>query len=498
MPKLKHTLLIFWGSIGSLAVVTGIDLDLHQPGESLIIPELPNQTTAGVASGAVTPDGRPLLWKNRDRGGNEPMEFRYWDQGPIPFIGYTSNNNLLECYGGINLAGFGVANTDGHNFEGHGPHNDGRVMWDALSKCRTIDDFEALLDSADRVDENGRYGYNYLCIDAFGGAAVIEAGPFGHTRFDCRDNPDGFLVRANFAFTGNMFNLSDGMNGIHRYNRSYRKFKQAAEQGRLTAHYVLQEVARDLSSIDLDPYPLPYQGYYQDYPYGSVPNWAAICRSTTSATHVIQGVRPGERPDNAIIWAMIGPPLGGIATPLWVRAGGVPVEYDGPAGSRLNQRIIALRNWAYNNWGGVDTWKLVNPQRIGLWDYIIPLENFIIEKTHRFINSPTFSYDRLRPFQNEMAQQIADSLERWKPAYNVTEIATPIYQGTRVILRWGNVQYPQGGMMQNPRGFNIYRSETPFRRGYRPPRPLAFVETTEFIDLNPPPRGAYYQIEAVF
>jgi len=436
-----------------------------------------------------------MIWKNRDRGGGEPMEFRYWDQGPIPFIGYTSNNNLLECYGGVNAAGFAVANTDGHNFD-NGPHNDGRVMWDALSKCRTIDDFQALLDSADQVDVNGRYGYNYQVLDAYGGCANIEAARFGHTRFDAADAPEGFLVRANFAYTGNM-NLNDGTNGIHRHNRSAILFRRAVEEGRLTPQYILQTVARDISSIDIDPYPLPLRGYFADYPYGSVPNFASICRSTTSATLVVQGVPNGGRPDDCVTWAMIGAPLGGITTPLWVRAGSVPVEYDGPAGSRLNTRIIALRNYAYNNVGAVDTWKLTNPSRTGLWDFIVPLENWMFAKTERFLASPNFSYDRLRAFQDETAQQIADSIQTWKPTYAVTEVSVSIFLPHHIMLRWGQIAPEQIGGRDNPSGYAVYRSAEPFREGMGGEL-IGETSQTFFEDRSAPLGGSYYRVELVF
>ncbi len=456
-----------------------------------------NQTTAGVVAGNATPDGRPLIWKNRDRGGEEPMEFRYWNQGPIPFVGYTSNNERLECYAGINALGFGIANTDGHNFEPHGPHNDGVTMWTALSKCRTVDDFEAFLDSADRVDASGRYGYTYQVIDAYGGAAIIEAARFGHTRYNANDAPDGFLVRSNYAYSGPMNSLNDATHGLHRHNRAFIKFRRAIEEGRLTPRFIMQEVARDISSIDIDPYPLPFRGYYENNPYGQVPFWAAICRYTTSATVVIQGVRPGQNPDDAISWAMIGPPLGGITTPLWVRAGSVPTEYDGPTGSRLNNRIIALRNWACNRNTYIDTWKLIDPNGKGLWDYIIPLEEWIFNKTEQFLNSPNFNYDRLRAFQNEMAQQITDSLYNWKPYFNITEFAEPILLGSRVLLRWYSIQEQIHLDMPQPRGYNVYRSLEPFREinNYHL---LGFTIDTSFIDSNPPLKSAFYKVEPLF
>jgi len=78
---------------------------------------------------------------------------------------------------------------------------------------------------------------------------------------------------------------------------------------------------------------------------------------------IAQGVRSGERPDDAVIWAMLGSPLSGIATPLWVRAGSVPVEYDGDQTSSICEHAGEISDWIYVevNWiDKVDTWRLTN------------------------------------------------------------------------------------------------------------------------------------------
>jgi hypothetical protein len=455
-----------------------------------------NETSSGLASGLATPDGRPLLWKSRDRGGTFPNEFPFYDNGGIPFIGLTDNGSPNTCYGGINLEGFALENTDAHNVE-HGPHNDGRVIYDALSKCRTVDDFAVLLDSADRVDPFGRYGYDYGVIDAYGGAAIYEAFQFGHRRYDAVDAPDAILIRSNFAYQGPNPAESPATYGLHRHNRSMELFKDAVRRGAMTPQFIYRAVARDLTIDDFSPYPLPFHGYYQNYAYGCIDNSTAICRSTTTAVMVAQGVRAGERPDDAILWSMNGSPVAGIMTPLWVRAGSTPLEYDGPANSRINSNIIRLYNWVYQTWpGAVDTWKLTNPQGTGLWDFLLPIEEMIFAKTERFLNSPRFSYDRLESFQRELAQQVADSLQSYRPTYKVTEVTGLIFWDANVELMFGSIQ-PDDVFGAIPRGYDIYRSNQPFREASTGDY-IGTTTDTLFVDRNPLPENSFYQVLAVF
>ena len=140
---------------------------------------------------------------------------------------------------------------------------------------------------------------------------------------------------------------------------------------------------------------------------------------------------------------------------------------------------------------------MTNPQGTGLWDFLLPLERSIFDKTDRFLRSPQFSLDRLEGFQNEMAQQIADSLERWHPTYNVTEVANPIFWRSNLILAWGVPDLE--GMEQGaiPHGYNVYRSPNPFREGETGLK-LATVEEPEFTDVDPLPDGGYYRIEAFY
>ena len=152
-------------------------------GESQLIEDF-SECTTGLASGLATPDGCPLLWKNRDVP-NSLQEYHYVDHGGFPFIGLTYEDDTEKYFAGINSVGFGIENSDAANFPGPnapGDHDDGATMSVALSTCLTVDDFQEILDS---MNVNGRTrDYNYGTFDALGGAAMFECDGFTYTRFD--------------------------------------------------------------------------------------------------------------------------------------------------------------------------------------------------------------------------------------------------------------------------------------------------------------------------
>ncbi|MFH0765874.1 MAG: hypothetical protein V2A61_05580 [Calditrichota bacterium] len=503
---------------GLTAVIAGIlflsfAIGVDPPGftgseadESAFWAEL-NECTTGLVSGSVTPDGRPLLWKNRDVG-NTNQEFHYYDDGRIPFISITYSGDTDEYYGGINAAGFALENSNSYNLPAGPGRNgwgasddDGEIHLLALSTCRTVDDFQRLMDS---TNVDGRtLNSNYGAFDALGGAAMFETGGYTYTRIDADDTPDGFIVRANHSYSGTGLNQRPAYWGPNRHDRGYALWKWAADHGELTARYIFQKTIRNLAAEGMDDYELPYRGQYQDWPIGLIPNGECICRSTTRGVLVAQGVRRGENPYNSILWAMAGNQLGSIVTPLWVRAGSVPVEYDSPAGSRICTRAQEIATWIYDTglYGGtaVNTWKLVNPEGTGYWDWAFPLEDYMFAKVDRFVHSPQFSYDRLRAFQNEMAQQIADSMAAWHPQYISTEVFDLVFLGNNIELRWGEMQglRGEGGAPIPPRQYAVYRSSEPFRDHNRGER-IAEVELPRYLDENPPTNNAFYRVEALF
>ena len=84
-----------------------------------------DECTTGVASGLATPDGKPLLWKNRDVS-DANQEFHFVDLGGdfIPFIANTYSGNTNEYFGGVNAVGFAIENSNSYNLP-PGPDSNG-------------------------------------------------------------------------------------------------------------------------------------------------------------------------------------------------------------------------------------------------------------------------------------------------------------------------------------------------------------------------------------
>ncbi len=508
VKKMPRSTLIFICSVFVVSILSFVSI-VDAPGvpggiaafEADFYKEISECTTA-LASGYATPDGRPLLWKNRDVG-NSNQEYHYVDDGRIPFIGLTyRNEDTFQYYAGVNAVGFAIENSNSYNLGqaagGNGwgwGDDDGEIQALALATCRTVDDFQVLLDSLD-IAEGRTLNSNYGTFDAFGGAAMFETEGFQYFRHDAADAPDGYLVRSNYSYSGNGLDNRPNYWGPNRHDRAFDLFKNAVDNNMLTHDFIIQQVMRNLAASGMNDYELPYRNYYGNNEFGVIPNGETVCRASTASIFVAQGVREGEHPDNSIIWAITGNPYGTITTPLWVRAGSVPEEHDGRTSSRICDAAMDIKGWISGN-GGVNTFKLCNDNGTGYWDWMFPLEQSVFERVEAFRNSPNFSLDRLEAFQNLMARQIADSMETWKPSFNAHEIAEPVFWDNRIVLLWEPAENDVLGRDIAPQGYNVYRSSSPFRDG-ESGELLAYVDDTQFIDDQQISGGAYYRVEVVY
>ena len=69
--------------------------------------------SSAVISGKVTPDGRPLLWKNRETG-HLRNHMAYVKGEKYDFVANVNSENfpkLKEAWGGTDAAGFALMNT---------------------------------------------------------------------------------------------------------------------------------------------------------------------------------------------------------------------------------------------------------------------------------------------------------------------------------------------------------------------------------------------------
>ncbi|HCM59694.1 MAG TPA: hypothetical protein DIS74_04855, partial [Bacteroidales bacterium] len=204
--------------------------------------------TTFLMSGKHTPDGRPLLFKNRDTGTLDNA-LVYFTDGKYDYIGIVDSKESWkrEVWGGLNSAGFAIMNTAAYNNNTGDTtklsDREGEVMKMALATCATLADFEKMLTGMPKpigVDAN------FGVIDAHGGAAYYETGNFGFKKIDANDPaiaPFGLLIRTNHSFTGN----PEVGFGYIRYAAASEALNTALAQKELDPQYIINNLSRNLN-----------------------------------------------------------------------------------------------------------------------------------------------------------------------------------------------------------------------------------------------------------
>lgn len=337
--------------------------------------------TSFIVSGKATKDGRPFIFKNRDTGDQNNVvvdvqgeRYRYiglaasWDKKPV------------EIWGGHNKAGFAIINTAAYNMngcEGRDTDNDGKLMRRALEVCRTLADFEHLLDTLSRpLDLNSNFGV----LDSEGGCAYCETGNYSYVKFDANDPqeaPDGYLVRTNHGMTG----CRDIDRGVERYMAISDFMAEAHRKGNFDCEFLIANVPRYLT------HGLTKQNLYDQLPKDEndtrfVHFLEFIPRYITSSALLVQGVKPGETSSRTISWTNIGWPCASVAIPL-VLEEDVPLPFIVQRGENdkswlcnksieQKKKVFSLKRGNVRDY--IDLSKLVNAAGTGIVQRIMPLE----------------------------------------------------------------------------------------------------------------------------
>ncbi len=357
-----------------------------------------NACTIAVISGKYTVDGRPLLWKNRDTWANR-NQIMYFNDGKYKYIGLVNSGDKTgkSVWIGMNEAGFAIMNSASYNlnlgdtikqtgWEGH-------VIKQALATCATVEDFQKLLDNYPRPT---RLEANFGVIDANGGAALFELGNDGYVKFDANDPtvaPFGYIIRGNYSFTGS---FGPESSGYIRYNTVNELFYNAVSTNSMSAQFIMQDVTKGLKhslmNIDL----------YQQYGniHANTPTFTFfhdfIPRHTSASAVVVQGVKKGENPDMAIMWASVGFPLTSIAVPFWIKGEDNFSNIfktndklkDSPecnAALTLKKQLFPIRWGKYASKYYININALVNADGTGIRQLIRPYEDEIFTKTNKMV-----------------------------------------------------------------------------------------------------------------
>lgn len=340
--------------------------------------------TTIVASGRATVDGRPLLWKNRDTS-QRHNEVIWSDEGRLAYVAVVNAGSRGAIWMGMNEAGFCIQNSVIKDLPGgaeEGPGN-GTFMKLALETCKTVADFEALL--VETNTSGRRTKANFGVIDARGGASLFETGHVAFTKFDANDPetaPHGYIVRANFTFTGTGPEIESGevsLNDVYsgrRYLRAEQLCRKLPAGKKLTARMILRNFARDLADEKGVPYAFSVNGAFEGNAPERIETAATINRHKTMSATVIEGVRPGEDPRLTTMWTILGEPIFSVAVPCWL-TGSVSPLLDGKERSPLCSAATELRNASYT---GEDGKMLTTEQLPSIWSVTLPAEDRVLRK----------------------------------------------------------------------------------------------------------------------
>lgn len=329
------------------------------------------ECTIGVACGKATSDGRALLWKTRDYASSPNNEVKYNTSYTYKFICVANAGTSTYAWMGVNEHGFAIVNSNSTDLtdNGSGPSN-GAFMRNALGNCRTVTEFQALLD---KTNNSGRSTHaNFAVIDTIGAAAIFETSGTSYWRYNAGETSKGYIVRTNFAKNGG------GTAGTQRYDRSNVLIDNFISGDSLNYKSILRYQMRDFVDTNgEDKAPIPYAGTWEGNAYGYIGTNLSICRYSSVSATVIHGTTPNEPAGFSTMWNLLGNPAVTIAVPYWPVCE-TPGIADGTVSAKLCDIALDIKDDLFDLASSgqyVDTYKLRNAEGGGLWAYTFPYED---------------------------------------------------------------------------------------------------------------------------
>lgn len=251
--------------------------------------------TSMIVSASKSESGRPLLWKHRDTDADnnflakvEPTD------STAGYVGlFNAGDSLLsEAWMGMNDRGFAIMNTASYNVADHESplaDREAAVMTEALKYCTTVDDFASLLDI---LPKPLGVQANFGVIDAHGGAAYFETDDRNWVRYNVDDSDGGYIIRTNFSHSG------DSLRG-YGYIRYATAQKLVGEHNKISACDLTENFSKQFY------HSLHGRNFEND---SIVYDADFIPRRISTSSLVVEGVLPGEEPDNIKMWGCLGYP----------------------------------------------------------------------------------------------------------------------------------------------------------------------------------------------
>ena len=349
--------------------------------------------TSAIIGPKASASGRPLLWKHRDTSAiDNKIEYIPAKDGAYGYVALfnADDRDLEQAWMGMNDAGFAIMNTASYNIKNDKVPNsemdrEGYVMTIALRSCRTIGDFEKLLEQLPRpMGVEANFGV----IDATGNGAFFETNNDSFVRFDLSDAKDNVLVRTNYSHAGRK---GQGL-GYVREDDANCLLRPYVESRSVTPEVLTEKLSRsfynDLKGRD---YATAGARYVVDQDF--------IPRYKSTATIVIEGMLPVEDASTVtprtvaeeyIMWTGMGYPPCSEILPVWCREGGVDDSLRGLGANgrcAMGDKVKARRDDVFSHSKGktkyVDMTKLYNPEGTGYIQVLVPQNKQVYETITR-------------------------------------------------------------------------------------------------------------------
>lgn len=180
--------------------------------------------TSAIVSAKSSATGKPFIWKHRDTGTEHNFIEKVEKPGHITYLAlFNGGDSLLrDAWMGMNEEGFMIMNTASYNLAPDTAKlvdQEGAVMRRALETCRTIADFQNLLDTLPRPMG---IQANFGVLDRDGNGGYFESNDVGYTKFMLSDSVP-YIVRTNYSVSGNE---TDGY-GYIRYDNAMKLLGEA-------------------------------------------------------------------------------------------------------------------------------------------------------------------------------------------------------------------------------------------------------------------------------
>lgn len=304
--------------------------------------------TSFIISGKATPTGRPMMFKHRDTG-ELNNRIAHFNGVNYDFIGLVNSPSLDgEVWAGMNEAGLCIMNTASYNLREDNldcqMDREGELMYQALSHCATLADFEQWLTT---YPQPWGVEANFGLIDAQGGAAYYEVNNHRWIKYDVNAEENGYRVVTNFSFAGRY----EDYEGWERYQTACAIMDEAFSSTRqMTPNEALDLFSRqyrhEVLDIDFDSTNAPEFTVDQDF----------IPRRITSAVVVFEGVSSPQQAHQSVMWTALGYPACAVAVPLVMAdAAHIPAymqanDPQATSGKALHSEMCDLSLQIKNKW----------------------------------------------------------------------------------------------------------------------------------------------------